>query len=158
MNLDKKLAKYAKRIDNPKYYLKILKIIDKADETRYRFKDFSDADIMHIFDVVDGYFEVYGEPEKHKEMIKFCNSYWFIITDKHYIVWISASFLLALSTIIRSYFLLFLSKLSRLINPAHFFECDNVNNNLYLKHGALKAAEFLGCEIFDLDEYRLEGL
>lgn len=56
MNLDKKLAKYAKRLDNPKYYLKILKIIDKADETRYRFKDFSDADIMHIFDVVDGYF------------------------------------------------------------------------------------------------------
>ena len=49
MNLDKKLAKYARQLENPKYYEKILKIFDKADEKRYRFKDFSDADIMHIF-------------------------------------------------------------------------------------------------------------
>ena len=39
MNLDKKLAKYARQIKNPKYYGKILDILDKADETNYQFKE-----------------------------------------------------------------------------------------------------------------------
>ncbi len=44
MNLDKKLSRYAKHIDNPKYYEKILHILDKADEKHYIFKDFSKLD------------------------------------------------------------------------------------------------------------------
>ena len=150
MNLDKKLAKYAKRLDNPKYYLKILKIIDKADETRYRFKDFSDADIMHIFDVIDSYFE--KNIEKHREIIEYCNKVWFIVSDKHYILAETPYLSIALSVYIRCYIFLVWSKLTRLINPLHFYECNNIENNLYLFHGGIKASEYIGCDIYHLEE------
>lgn len=155
MNLDKKLARYARQLDNPKYYEKILHILDKADEKHYTFKNFSKLDIIHIYDVIDGYFEVNNSYEKHKQTIKYFNSYWFIITDKKYIVWISQSLLISLSFLFRGCFLLFISKLTRLISPAHFFECENINRDLYLRRGALKAAEFLECDVFDLDEYKI---
>ena len=156
MNLDKKLAKYARKLDNPKYYLKILKIIDKADEKRYRFKDFSDADIMHIFDVVDSYFEVNNTREKHKRVVRHFNSIWFIVSDKHYVLVETPFLLIALSCYIRCYLILLFSKTTRFINPTHFYECNNVEWNLYLFRGALKAAEFIGCDVWDLEENHID--
>ena len=156
MNLDKKLAKYARKLDNPKYYLKILKIIDKADEKRYRFKDFSDADIMHIFDVVDSYFEVNNTREKHKRVVRHFNSIWFIVSDKHYVLVETPFLLIALSYYIRCYILLFFSKTTRLINPTHFYVCENAEWNIHLFRGGLKAAKFLGCDVWDLEENRIE--
>ncbi len=118
-------------------------------------KTFPNQTIIHIYDVIDGYFEVNNSYEKHKRTIKYFNSYWFIITDKKYIVWISRSLLISLSFIIRGYFLLFISKLTRLISPTHFLECENVNWDLYLCRGALKDADFLECDVLDLDEYMI---
>ena len=155
MNLDKKLSKYAKHLENPKYYKKVLLIIDKADKKRYRFKDFSDADIMHIFDVVDSYFEVNNTREKHKRVVRYFNSIWFIVSDKHYILVETPFLLIALSYYIRCYLLLFFSKTTRLINPAHFYVCENAEWNIYLFRGALKAAEFLSCDVCDLASYHI---
>ena len=152
MNLDKKLAKYAKQLDNPKYYIKILKIIYKADDKHYKFKDFSDADIIHIFDVIDGYFGVNYTPEMHKRVVKYCNSVWFLVSDKHYTIEETPCLLIALFDYFYASFLVLYSKFTRLINPLHFSVCENVDSHLYIFRGALKASEYIGCEIDDLEE------
>lgn len=155
MNLDKKLAKYAKQIRNPKYYGKILDILDKADETNYQFKDFSLYDLEYLTGEIEAYYNAIETYEDDARMIQYCNSIWFIISDKHYILAETPYLRIALSIYIRSYIFLFFSKLTRLINPIHFFECNNIDSELYLFKGALKAADYLHCEVFDLEEYRI---
>ncbi len=156
MNLDKKLAKYARHIDNPKYYKKIRSVLIKAKRTNYTFKDFNENDMIEIYARINSFFEVNDTPEKQKRIIEYFNSIWIIISDKHYILAETPYLWIALSVYIRCYIFLFWSKLTRLINPIHFFECNNVESELYLFRGALKAAEYLGCEVADLDEYRLK--
>ena len=85
-------------------------------------------------------------------MVKYCNSLWFIVSDKHYILAETPYLSIALSIYIRSYMILFFSKITRLINPTHFFGCDNVKSDLFIFRGGLKAAEYIGCEIDDLEE------
>lgn len=152
MNLDKKLSKYVKFLDNPKYYGKIIDIIDKADGIGYEFKSFTQDDIDNIVDILYDYYSVFETDEKHKQMVKYCNSLWFIVSDKHYILVETPYLSIALSIYLRGYIILFFSKISRLINPTHFFECENINSDLYIFHGGLKAAEYIGCEIEDLEE------
>ncbi len=156
MNLDKKLAKYARHIDNPKYYKKIRSVLIKAKRTNYTFKDFNENDMIEIYARINSFFEVNDTPEKQKRIIEYFNSIWIIISDKHYILAETPYLWIALSVYIRCYIFLFWSKLTRLINPIHFFECNNVESEIYLFRGALNAAEYLGCEVADLDEYRLK--
>ena len=153
MNLDKKLAKYAKQIRNPKYYGKILDILDKADETNYQFKDFSLYDLEYLTGEIEAYYNAIETDEDDKRMIKYCNSIWFIISDKKYILWKTESLFIALGFMIRAYFLMFFVKLSQLINPMKAFDTHNINSDMYLCRGALKAAKFLNCDVLDLDEY-----
>lgn len=153
MNLDKKLAKYAKQINNPKYYGKILDILNKADETNYQFKDFTLHDLEYLTGEICAYYDAIQTDEDDRRMIKYCNSLWFIVSDKHYILAETPYLWIALSVYIRSYIFLFWSKITKLINPIHFFECNNVDSELYLFRGALKAADYLGCEVFEFDEY-----
>ena len=155
MNLDKKLAKYARQIKNPKYYSKILDILDKAEEKNYQFKDFTIFDLEYLTGEIEAYYSVIETDEEDKRMVEYFNSIWFIVSDKHYILAETLYLWIALSIYIRCYIFLFWSKLTRLINPLHFFECNNVNSELYLFRGALKAADYIGCEVFDLDEYRI---
>lgn len=155
MNLDKKLAKYASHIDNPKYYKKIRFLLIKAKRINYTFNDFNENDMIEIYARVKSFFDVNDTPEKQKRIIEYFNSIWIIVSDKHYILAETPYLWIALSVYIRCYLFLFWSKLTRLINPLHFFECNNVESELYLFKGALKASEYLGCEVADLDEYRL---
>ena len=62
---------------------------------------------------------------------------------------------IVLSVYIRCYIFLFWSKLTKLINPLHFYECNNVEFELFLFRGGVKIEEDLGCEVFDLDDYKL---
>lgn len=155
MNLDKKLAKYARQIKNPKYYGKILDILDKAEEKNYQFKDFSLYDLEYLTGEIEAYYNAIDTDEEDRRMVEYFNNIWFIVSDKHYILAETPYLWIALSVYIRCYIFLFWSKLTRLINPMHFFECNNVNSELYLFRGALKTAEFLQCEVFDLEEYTL---
>ena len=157
MNLDKKLAKYARKLDNPKYYKTILKIIDMAAAKQYRFKEFSNADIMHILDTIDGFFEVNNTPELQRRVIEYFNKIWLIVSDKHYILIETPYLGIALSVYVRCYLGLLISKLTKIISPKHYIGCVNVDNNFFLFRGALKVAEYLNCEVFDLDEYKLEN-
>ncbi len=97
MNLDKKLAKYARQIRNPKYYGKILDILNKAEETNYQFKDFSIHDLEYLTGEIEAYYNTIETDEDDKRMIKYCNSIWFLVSDKHYILaetpylWIAVS-------------------------------------------------------------------
>ncbi len=156
MDLDKKLAKYARQIKNPKYYGKILDILDKADETNYEFKDFSLHDLEYLTGEIASYYDAIQTDEDDRRMIKYCNSIWFIISDKKYILWETESLLIALGFMIRAYFLMFFVKLSQLINPAKAFETHNVNWDMYLIRGGLKAAEFFDCEIDEVEERRID--
>ena len=156
MNLDKKLAKYAKQIKNPKYYGKILDILNKADETNYQFKDFSLYDLEYLTGEIASYYDAIQTDEDDRRMIKYCNSLWFIISDKKYILWETESLFIALGFMIRAYFLMFFVKLSQLINPAKAFDTHNVNWDMYLIRGGLKAAEFFDCEIDEVEERRIE--
>ena len=155
MNLDKKLAKYAKQIRNPKYYGKILDILDKADEKNYHFKDFSLYDLEYLTGEIEAYYNAIETDEDDARMIQYCNSIWFIVSDKHYILAETPYLWIALSIYIRSYIFLFLSKLTRLINPAHFYECKNIESDLYIFRGGLKAANYIGCEVWDLEENKV---
>ena len=156
MDLDKKLAKYARQIKNPKYYGKILDILNEADETNYQFKDFSLYDLEYLTGEIASYYDAIQTDEDDRRMIKYCNSIWFIISDKKYILWETESLFIALGFMIRAYFLMFFVKLSQLINPVKAFDTRNVNWDMYLIHGGLKAAEFFGCEIDEVEERRIE--
>ena len=156
MNLDKKLAKYAKQIKNPKYYGKILDILNKADEMNYEFKDFSLHDLEYLTGEIASYYDAIQTDEEDERMIKYCNTIWFIISDKKYILWETESLLIALGFMIRAYFLMFFVKLSQLINPAKAYDTHNVNWDMYLIRGGLKAAEFFDCEIDEVEERRIE--
>ena len=158
MNYDKKLAKYAKNLNNPKYYIPILRILEDAENKNYKFKLFTEKDIEHIYDEIDCYMVAVPTEEDHKRMVKYCNSIWFIISDKKYILWETQSLFIALGFMLRGYMMMFFVKLSQLINPYKAFDTHNIDWDMYLIHGGLEAAEFLGCEIFDLDEYRFKEL
>lgn len=155
MNLDKKLAKYARHIENPKYYKKIYSILEKGKRINYKFKNFNDYDMVEIYARINSFFEVNDTPKKQKRVIEYFNKIWIIVSDKHYILAETPYLWIALSVFIRCYMFLFWSKLTRLINPSHFFECNNVESKLYLFRGAIKTAEYLKCEVFDLNEYKL---
>lgn len=155
MNLDKKLAKYTRQIKNPKYYGKILDIFDEAEEKNYQFKDFTLYDLEYLTGEIEAYYSVIETDEEDKRMVEYFNDIWIIVSDKHYILAETPYLWIALSVYIRCYMFLFWSKLTRLINPIHCFECNNIDSELYLFRGALKAAEYLECEVFDLEEYRL---
>ncbi len=132
MNLDKKLAKYARHIDNPKYYKKIRSVLIKAKRTNYTFKDFNENDMIEIYARVKSFFDVNDTPEKQKRIIEYFNYIWIIVSDKHYILAETPYLWIALSVYIRCYIFLFWSKLTRLINPLHFFEYNNTEYELYL--------------------------
>ena len=156
MSLDKKLVKYARKLDNPKYYNKIIKIIDKADRKQYRFKDFTDADIMHIFDVIDSYFAVNNTPEMHRRVVEYFNKMWIIVTDKHYILAETPYLGIALSVYIRCWIMFHFSIFTQIISPKHHLGNVNVDKEILLFRGALNVAEYFKCEVFDLDEYKLD--
>ena len=101
------------------------------------------------------YYDAIQTDEDDRRMIKYCNSLWFIISDKKYILWETESLFIALGFMIRAYFLMFFVKLSQLINPVKAFDTRNVNWDMYLIHGGLKAAEFFGCEIDEVEERRI---
>ena len=155
MNLDKKLAKYARHIDNPKYYRNIEDILLKAKRSNYTFKDFNDYDLVEIYARINSFCEVNDTFEKQRSVIEYFNKIWIIASDKHYILDETPYLWIALSVYIRCYIFLFWSNLTRSINPMHFYECNNVESKLYLFRGALKAAKYLECEVFDLGEFRL---
>ena len=156
MNYDKKLAKYAKNLNNPKYFIPILRLMEDAENKNYQFKLFSEKDIEHIYDEIDCYMAAVTTEEDHKRMVKYCNSIWFIISDKKYILWETQSLLIALGFMIRGYFMMFFVKLSQLINPARAFDTHNIDWDMYLIRGGLKAAEFFGCEIDEIEERRID--
>ncbi len=84
MNLDQKLKKYAAHIENPKYYKKIRDILLEAFETNYQFESFNYEDLAYIHEEIDAFFDSLTSEKDQKRMIKFCNSYWFVISDKNY--------------------------------------------------------------------------
>ena len=156
MTLDKKLKKYASHIENPKYYQKINDILLEAFEKDYQFESFSYEDLAYIHNEIDSFFDTLKTKEERDRMIKYCNSIWFIISDKKYILWETESIFIALSFIIRAYFMIFFVKLSQLINPATAFETHNINRDMYLCRGGIKAAEFLNCELDKVEDYWID--
>ena len=156
MNYDKKLAKYAKNLNNPKYYIPILRLLEDAERKNYKFKLFSQNDIEHIHNEIDCYLAAVPTEADHKRMIKYYNSIWFIISDKKYILWETQSLFIALGFMLRGYLMMFFVKLSQLINPDRALDTYNIEWDMYLIHGGLKAAEFFGCEIDEVEERRIE--
>ena len=151
-NYDKQLAKYARQLENPKYYDKILKILDKAERINYQWKQFNVYDLERITGEILAYSEAITTDFEHKRMVKHCNSNWFIISDKNYILWESESFLIALYTYIRAYMILWYARIKQMFVNDRLITTDNVNNALYLVRGAINVTKILGCEFCDLDE------
>ena len=52
--------------------------------------------------------------------------------------------------------MMFFVKLTQLINPERALDTYNIEWDMYLIHGGLKAAEFFGCEIDEVEERRIE--
>ena len=155
MNLDKKLARYARQLDNPKYFPKILDILDKADKTNYQFKDFNLYDLDHVASEIKAYYDAIQTPEEDARMIKYCNNFWFIISDKNYILYETPNLLWALEVYFKSYLFLFIARVRQLFYQDRLITTDNVNKDVWLIRGAIKASKFLDCTIFELDEYKV---
>ena len=152
MNYDKMLAKYAKQLRNPKYYDKIQDIIDKALEEKYEFKQFSLYDLEYIAGEIEAYYKAITTEEEHKRMIKFCNSYWIVVSDKNYVLGYTENLLTAIYFIIKSYITIFISRIKQTLDPTIIIDFEHVNKDLYLCHGGLKAADLIGCDFLDLSE------
>lgn len=158
MNLDKKLAKYARQLDNPKYYGKILKILEKADKTGYQFKKFNNWDLEKITGEIFAYYDAITTEEDDKRMIRYCNKDWFIISDKNYVLFTTPSIFIALSVYIRCYMILHFTFLTRITNPYKFLEAEKVDKKFFMIRGAIKASKFLGTDFFGLDDYFVDQL
>ena len=156
MNYDKRLAKYARNLNNPKYYIPILRLLEDAERKGYKFKLFNEKDIEHIYDEVNCYLDAIPTEEDHKRMIKYYNSIWFIISDKKYILWETTSLFIALGFMLRAYLMLFFVRLSQLIKPERAFDTHNIDWDMVLIQGGLNAAEYLGCEFDEVEERRIE--
>lgn len=155
MNYDKKLAKYAKQINNPKYYDKIQDILEKAEKNNYEFKDFNDYDLEKITGEINAYYEAVTTEEDHKKMVKYLNSYWFIVSDKNLILYEADNIILAFIFYVKANLFLLFARISQVIAPNKWVKTENATKNLYLCRGALKAAEIIGCEIFELEEKKI---
>lgn len=157
-NYDKQLAKYTGQLENPKYYDKILKILNKAERINYQWKQFNVYDLERITGEILAYSEVITTDFEHKRMVKQCNSNWFLISDKNYILWESESFFIALSTYIRAYMILWYARIKKLFFTDRLITTDNVDKEIYLVRGAINAAKELGCDVWDIEEYRISFL
>ena len=156
MNYDKKLAKYAKQINNPKYYGKIQDILENADKKNYEFKYFNDYDLEKITREINEYYEQITTEEDHKKMVKYCNSYWFVVSDIGFLLYESENLLYALSFYIKANLLLLFGRIGQAIAPEKWGEATNVRRRLFVCRGASKAAKIMKCEVFDLEERKIE--
>ncbi len=138
MNLDKKLAKYAKQIDNPKYYGKILDILDKADKKGYEFKDFNEYDLLHITTTIASYYDVVKTEEDDKAMIFYTNKQWFIVNDRNIILYETSLFRYAIIFYIKSSYMLLIERIKALFNPAPVDEDEFINKHIRLIKGAAR--------------------
>ncbi len=156
MSLDRKLKKYASHMNNPKYYKKISDILLEAFEKDYQFESFNYEDLAYIHTEIDAFFDELPNEEEQKRMIKFCNSYWIIVSDKNYVLGYTPNIFTAIYFIVKSYFIFFISKIRQTLDPTVLIDFEHVNKDLYLFHWALKAAELLGCDFYDLSEKMIE--
>ena len=156
MNYDKKLAKYAKQLRNPKYFDKIMDILEQAEKENYQFKQFSLYDLEYLTGEIEAYYNAITTDEEHKRMVKFCNSYWIVVSDKNHVLGYTENLLTAIYFIIKSYLTIFIVKIRQKINPTQYIDLVHVNKDLYLCHGALKAAKLMGCDFLDLSERMVE--
>ena len=156
MNLDQKLKKYASHIDNPKYYKKIKDILSEAFEKNYQFESFSYEDLAYIHTELDAFYDTLTTEEEQERMIRFCNSYWVVVSDKNYVLGYTPNLLTAIYFILKSYLTIFIVKIRQKINPTQYIDLVHVNKDLYLCHGALKAAELMECDFLDLSERMVE--
>ena len=153
MNYDKQLAKYARHLDNPKYYGKIINIIEKAERKNYKFKLFNVYDLERITGEVCSYYDAVPTEEENKRMIHYFNNTFFLISDKNLILWSSNNFFEVYSIYIRMKFMILNARITQLFRPDLYIEIGNVNNDIYFCRGALKAAKVLNTDVFNLDEY-----
>lgn len=65
-------------------------------------------------------------------MIKYCNSRWFIVSDKNFILYETESLILALMFYVKTYLLLFYVKIIQAITPEKWEEGENATKELYL--------------------------
>ena len=156
MSYDKKLKKYATHINNPKYYKKIRDILLKAFEEHYQFESFSYEDLAYIHNELDAFYDTLKTEEEQERMIKFCNSYWVVVSDKNYVLGYTPNLLTAIYFIIKSYFIIFFSKIRQSLDPTIIIDFEHVKKDMYLCHGALKAAKVMGCDFLDLSERMVE--
>ncbi len=155
MILDKILARYAKQIYNPKYYFKILDILEFAEKINYKFTMFSDADLEYITGEINAYFNALQEPEEHLYMIKHLNSNWFVTTDKNYILFENCSLFKTLRFFIKTNIFLMCIRMRQIFRPDLIINVSKVKNDIYLKRGGISVSKQFNCNIFELDNRRV---
>ena len=153
MNYDKQLAKYARHLDNPKYYEKIINIIDKAEKKNYKFKLFNVYDLERITGEMCAYYDAVPTDEEDKRMIHYFNNTYFLISDKNYVLWTSNNFFGVYIMYIRMKLMILHARIKQAFRPDLYIEIGNVNNEIYFCRGALKAAKALNTDVFNLEEY-----
>lgn len=153
MNYDRQLAKYARQLDNPKYYGKIIDIIRKADLNNYAFKNFNAYDLEKITGEICAYYDAIKTDEEDKRMIHYFNNACFLISDKNYILAVTENKLDAYILYLKMKVVIFLARIKQLFRTDLYIDIENVNNEIFICKGALTAARQLNADVFELENY-----
>lgn len=152
MNYDKKLAKYAKRLENPKYYGKIVEILVSAKKKHYSFKQFNEYDLELIKETVSDFFNNHNYRECDR-IIKYCNKYWFVVSDRNRIIFITPYTIGALIFWIKGKFLINYLKIRQFFLTDRIITINNLKNDFCICRGAIKTCDFLEITLDKLDDY-----
>ena len=91
--------------------------------------------------------------EEDKRMIHYFKKACFLISDKKYILCVTEGFFEALWMYFKMKIIMFLTRTKQLFRPDLLITMGNVNNDIYLRRGALNVAKALNADVFELEKY-----
>lgn len=89
-------------------------------------------------------------------MVRYCNSYWFVLSDKNFVLYEADSLMYALGFYARANLSLLFSRIRQAVEPNKGVKPKNVRNMIFLCRGAVKAARIIGGEVGEVEERRIE--
>lgn len=156
-NFDRELAKYARRLDNPKHYGKILDILGKAEKCGYEFKMFNAWDLEKISSEICAYYEAVRTAEEDKRMVRYLNSDWFVVSDEGKAVFSSPSFFKAAGVFLRAEMIVLWRLLGDYLYFFEYIREDEKKLRVSLVRGGLKAVRVCGCDVWEMESESMKS-
>lgn len=149
-NFGRELARYARKLENPKYYARILDILENAEKCGYVFKKFNKWDLLKISSEIASYYEAVKTDAEDRRIIRYLNSDWFVVSDDGKAVFSSPSFLKAAGVFLRAKMIVLRRFLGECFCSFEYIEEDMRKLDLALVRGGLRAQKVCGCDVWEM--------